>query len=299
MSPPGDESGRHEVAGAGVEPVREAFYRDVMRRLREADVPFLIGGAYAFAVVTNIGTRTKDLDLFVRRADLPRALAALDACGYATELPYPHWLAKVHGGNDVIDIIFNSGNGIARVDDEWFAHALPAEVLGVPAQICPIEEMLWNKAFIMERERYDGADVAHLLRGCAEQIDWPRLLRRFGENAAVLLSHLILFGYVYPAERQRVPAGIVDELLSRVRAEPLPADERLCRGSLLSRAQYAVDVDDWGYTDARRGPHSTMSDDEVKQWTEAAPERPHALDSAADAACNNADEPSARRLAGM
>ena len=28
-----------------------------------------------------------------------------------------------------------------------------------------MEESLWQKAFIMERERYDGADVAHLLRG--------------------------------------------------------------------------------------------------------------------------------------
>lgn len=272
------ECDRHEVAGAGVEPVREAFYRDVMRRLHQADVPFLVGGAYAFAVVTNIGTRTKDLDLFMRRADLWRGLHALDACGYPIEVPYPHWLAKVHGGNDVIDIIFNSGNGIALVDDDWFAHALAGEVLGVSAQLCPIEEMIWNKAFVMERERFDGADVAHLLRGCAERIDWSRLLRRFGEDAEVLLSHLILFGYIYPGERHRLPAALLDELWARVRAEPARPGDRLCRGSLLSRAQYAVDVDDWGYADARRGPHSTMSDEEVAQWTAAAPERPHALE---------------------
>jgi hypothetical protein len=292
------EDDRHEVAGAGAAPVREAFYRDVMRRLQAANVPFLIGGAYAFAAVTSIGTRTKDLDLFLRHSDLPRALALLAAGGYATAVPYPHWLAKVHGGNDVIDIIFNSGNGIALVDDEWFAHALPAQVLGVEVQLCPVEEMLWNKAFIMERERYDGADVAHLLRAHADHLDWPRLLRRFGEDAAVLLSHLVLFGFIYPGERHRVPAQVIDELLARVRAEP-PRDARLCRGSLLSRAQYAVDVDDWGYIDARRGPHSTMSDDEVAQWSAAAPERPHALDAPADPACNDADAPRPGRLGGM
>ena len=28
--------------------------------------------------------------------------------------------------------------------------------------------MIWSKAFIMERERFDGADVAHLLLHCLE-----------------------------------------------------------------------------------------------------------------------------------
>lgn len=288
------DADRHEVAGAGTEPVREAFYRDVMRRLGAARIPFLVGGAYAFAAITGIGTRTKDLDLFVRREDCERALAMLAAAGYRTEVPYPHWLAKVRGGPDVIDVIFNSGNGLAPIDDEWFAHAVAAQVLGVPARLCPIEEMLWNKAFIMERERYDGADVAHLIRANAERIDWPRLLRRFGEDGPVLLSHLILFAYIYPGERHRVPAAVMDELLQRFRDDsPGAGGERLCRGSLLSRVQYAVDVDDWGYLDARRGPHSTMSDHDVDQWTAAAPERPHALvaDPAAAPAVHDSSRP--------
>ncbi|HSP96439.1 MAG TPA: hypothetical protein VL049_04235 [Candidatus Dormibacteraeota bacterium] len=272
------EACRHEVAGAGVNPVREAFYGDVMRHLRAIQVPYLVGGAYAFAVVTGIGTRTKDLDLFVRRIDCPRALAALAAFGYDTDVPHPHWLAKVHGGDDVIDIIFNSGNGLSPVDDEWLANGLPAQVLGVDVRLCPVEEMIWNKAFIMERERYDGADVAHLLRACAEQIDWPRLLRRFAADLPVLLSHLILFTYVYPGERHRLPPGLMEELLARVAANPSAADDRrLCRGSLLSRAQYLVDVTDWGYVDARCAPRCAMSAEEVAQWTAAAPDQPHAI----------------------
>jgi hypothetical protein len=27
-----------------------------------------------------------------------------------------------------------------------------------------VEEMVWQKAFIMERERFDGADVVHLIQ---------------------------------------------------------------------------------------------------------------------------------------
>ena len=277
MSADGDVP-RHEVGDAGGDPVREAFYRDVMHHLHAVHVPYLVGGAYAFALVTGIGTRTKDLDLFVRRVDCGRALTALAAFGYETEVPFPHWLAKVHGGDDVIDIIFNSGNGLAPVDDEWLANGLPARVLGVDVRLCPVEEMIWNKAFIMERERYDGADVAHLLRACAEQIDWARLLRRFAADLPVLLSHLILFTYIYPGERHRLPQGLMEELLARVAAQPLAGDDRrLCRGSLLSRAQYVVDVADWGYVDARHAPRCAMSADEVARWTAAAPDQPHAL----------------------
>ena len=31
----------------------------------------------------------------------------------------------------------------------------------------------------MERERFDGADIVHILRACAETMNWDRLLLRF------------------------------------------------------------------------------------------------------------------------
>jgi hypothetical protein len=46
-------------------------------------------------------------------------------------------------------------------------------VLGVPVRLCPPEEIIWSKAFIMERERYDGADISHLIRACQGRLDWP------------------------------------------------------------------------------------------------------------------------------
>ena len=92
--------------------------------------------------------------------------------GFATELTFPHWLGKAYAGDRFIDLIFSAGNGVAAVDDLWFAHAPPGEVLGVPVRLCPPEEMIWSKAFIMERERYDGADVAHLILACGRELDW-------------------------------------------------------------------------------------------------------------------------------
>src|SRR5690348_6131429 len=114
-----------------------SFYRRVLQALESAGVPVLVGGAYAFAVYTGIERRTKDFDLFLRADDFERAAHALDALGYPTELAFPHWLGKVHGGSWFVDLIFDSGNGVARVDDAWFEHAVRADVLGLPAKLVP------------------------------------------------------------------------------------------------------------------------------------------------------------------
>jgi hypothetical protein len=237
------------------------FYRRAMRTLQNAGVPFLVGGAYAFERCTGIARDSKDLDLFVRPSDCRRALDVLARAGYRTELACPVWLGKVFCGRDYIDVIFSSGNGVAEVDDGWFTHAIPGRVLDLSVDLCPIEETIWSKAYVMERERFDGADVLHLLRGCGHAIDWQRLLARFGAHWRVLLSHLVLYGFVYPGEQSRVPAWVLEELIGRLRYEKdtSGSEARLCQGTVLSAAQYLVDIEQWGYEDARLRPRGKMT----------------------------------------
>jgi len=265
------------------EPTR-AFYCRTLRVLRAGGIGHLVGGAYALERYTGIERHTKDLDVFVRRRDCADALTVLaTAGGCQCELTHPHWLAKVHCGERFVDVIFSSGNGIAEVDEQWFAHARRAEVLGEPTLLCPPEEIIWSKAFIMERERYDGADVAHLLRACGRSLDWTRLLERFGAEWPVLVSHLVLFDYIYPGERAQIPAQVRRELWRRqARLARAPAAlgsdtvRPLCRGTLLSRAQYLIDVEEWGYGDARLSPPSHMTREQVAHWTAAIEnEEPH------------------------
>ena len=232
---------------------RDPFFQRVLTALAESDVPYLVGGAYALERYTGVVRRTKDLDVFVRAQDCTALLRVLEQAGYGTELTDPRWIAKAFQADYFIDIIFNSGNGICPVDDEWFAHARPDRVLGIPARLCPPEETLWQKIFIMERERFDGADVAHLLRACGPTLDWERLLRRVGDNGLVLLAHLLLFRFIYPADSRSVPEWVARELLRQVALlKPQRALDELCRGTLLSRYQYVVDIENWGYHDARR-----------------------------------------------
>jgi len=249
---------------------RRRFYRRVLRELNAAGIEFVVGGGYALERYLGIGRPTKDLDLFLRAGDVHAALDHLRTLGFVAELAFPHWLAKIMRRDDQVDLIFNAGNGVCPVDDDWFRNAVPSQVLGVPVALSPVEEMIWSKAFVMERERYDGADVLHLLNACAETLDWSRLTRRFGRHWRVLFAHLTLFGFVYPSERRRIPEEVMRQcahfLDLELRCAPV---RRICRGTLTSRAQYLVDIERWGYEDARLAPHGSMTDDEASIWTAA------------------------------
>lgn len=254
------------------------FYREAMDALDEAGAPFLVGGAYAYARYTGIERHTKDFDVFVRPGDFDRALDAFARKGWPTERTFSHWLGKGHNGEDFVDVIFSSGNGVARVDDLWFDHAPEGEVLGRPVRLVPAEEMIWSKSFIMERERFDGADVAHVFHARAADLDWDRLLRRFDGNGGsggwrVLLAHLTLFGYIYPGDAHLIPNRVMDRLTERLcqeTREPSPLSGiRLCRGTILSRSQFLVDIHRWGYQDARVQPAGNMTAEEIEAWTAA------------------------------
>ena len=246
------------------------FHRRSVAAFHAAEVPFLIGGAYMVEVCGGVSRSTKDFDLYVRPNHVKTALRALARAGYKTELTFPHWLAKATYEGDVVDLIFRAGNGLCEVDDSWFDRARDDELLGMPVKLCAPEEMIWMKAYIMERERFDGADIAHILRCCVAEIDWAHLVRRFGPDWRVLLSHLVLFGYIYPGERARIPAAIMEDLLTLLRSEArTAAPERLCRGTLLSRKQYLVDVQKWGFRDARLEERVHMNEKDIADWTDA------------------------------
>jgi hypothetical protein len=252
-------------------PETRAFYCRVIGRLNEARAPYLVGGAYALGHYTGIERHTKDFDIFVRRRDYAAVMEILSATQCTPALAFPHWLGKARCGEDFIDVIFSSGNAIAAVDDEWFTNAVSGTVFDLPVRLIPAEEMIWSKAFIMERERFDGADIMHLLRARAAQFDWQRVLRRFNSHWRVLLSHLLMFGYVYPHERATIPQWVMDELLFRLQREfhEPPPRERVCHGTVISREQYLTDIERWEYQDARLAPHGHMTREEIGLWTKA------------------------------
>lgn len=244
-----------------------SFYRRTLHVLSDAQVPFLVGGSHAFLHYTGIVRDTKDLDLFVRESDLERALESLRLAGYRTERTFSHWLAKAFQGDDFVDLVFASGNAVALVDDAWFDNSVEAFALGMPVRLAPAEELIWQKAFLMERERFDGADIMHLLLRCGRTLDWNRVRDRFGDNWRLLLTYLTFFSFVYPGERDAIPADVYQALLQRAATDEQAGDPKLCRGTLVSRSQYLIDIGRWGYRDARIAPTGGMTPEQAVYWT--------------------------------
>ena len=252
---------------------REArqFYRDVLVTLRDGDVPYLVGGAYAFARFTGIKRPTKDFDIFMRPADLERGLAVLAAAGFTTDVTYPHWLAKAGRGLPLRRHHLQLGQRRRPGGRRMVRTCRAGRDLRPAGHALPAEEMIWSKAFVMERERYDGADVIHLLHARGRHLDWDRLMRRFDEYWRVLFMNLVLYGFVYPGDPTPAPEWVMTELRRRLDAELAqpPSREKLCRGTVISREQYLVDTLDRGYRDGREAPNGNMTAQEIRDWTAA------------------------------
>jgi hypothetical protein len=256
------------VHASPAEPPKETrdFYIRALEILDHCGAPYVVGGGYAMAYYTGIVRHTKDLDVFIRRQDREHILDAFAIADYKTELTWPHFLVKALHNGDFIDFLYNSGNGLCPVDDEWFAHAVRAEVLGRPAPLCPPEEMLWSKAFVQDRNRFDGADVAHLILCRGRGFDWTRLLRHFRGHEGVLLGHLVFFSYAYPGHGDIIPRRVLDQLYEVVRGSAGAADEHVCMGTYLSKDQYLHDVEKAGFADARVRPLGPLTPEEIAHF---------------------------------
>ena len=249
-------------ASPAPDPKVRDFYRSALTLLDSASLKYVVGGGYAMACYTGVVRDTKDLDVFVKPEDRDPVLRLFSRAGYKTEITWPHFLAKVLTDGAFVDVLYSSANGLSPVDDLFFEHATSASVLGCASKLCPVEEMIWSKAFVQDRERYDGADVAHLIRAWGSRMDWRRLRERFRGHEPVLLAHLVLFNYIYPSDGPCVPAWLLDELWSAARAQPA-ASPHVCRGTFLSHDQYFHDVKQLGYADARLRPLGPLTAEQI------------------------------------
>lgn len=229
----------------------ESFYVDVMRILLKEKLPFMIGGTYAFREYTGIFRKTKDLDIFTKTSDYPKMLVALEKHGFKTEVTDARWLAKVKNKSHVIDIIFGSASGLALVDDTWLSFARTFAVFGIKVKLLAPEEVIWTKCYVQDRSRYEGSDIYHIILRQKGKLDWQRILMRMEAHWEILLAHLINFRFVYPSEVKIIPKWLMEELLSRINRQfslSTPKD-KVCRGPILSRRHYEVDVKEWGFRD--------------------------------------------------
>jgi hypothetical protein len=228
-------------------------YRRALHAMNEAQVPYVVAGAYAMYEHTGIYRQTKDLDLFVEPTVVLAAAHALRAAGFLMRLEDLHWLAKGTMGDRFVDLIYGMGNGVAFIDDQWHARSRPGVVAAHGVRVAPVEELIWHRLFISERHRHDTSDILHLLLCVGDTLDWERLLERVGLHWPLLLAQCQMFSYVYPGHRSNIPSWVMEKLLEQARADVGRDEEEsdVTRGTLISRFSFAIDVREWGFADPR------------------------------------------------
>lgn len=231
-------------------PKQKAMFRETLMQLNRCRVPYVVSGAFALQVHTGIWRTTKDLDLFLAPEDIPAALRCLQKNGFRCKVKDPVWLHKAHRDGFFIDLITGMSNAVIKVERSWIEHARPAMVLDVRTRVLAAEELLASKLFVVRRERFDGADIAHIIYASQGKLDWERILALVKEHWEILLFALVLYRYVYPAYSHYVPSWVWQRLLvgfSHELTDRNPAAQ--FRGSLVDDKMFAIDVSEWGMED--------------------------------------------------
>jgi hypothetical protein len=233
-------------------PAAEAFYSEVLDLMAKSDIPFLVSGTYALASYTGIDRPTKDVDVFAKAGDALKLLHYFKEHDFDVEIVDERWLSRITRGELFVDIITNMPTVTTHVTDEWFINAPTCTLFGAEVRLVPPTQFIWSKIFVQDHHRYDGADVAHMILKKHDAIDWKQLLSHMELYWEVLLMALLNFRFVYPSERHVVPRWIMDELLERLhdQYDVKGPGKRVCRGRIFSPRDYAIDVDQWGFSEA-------------------------------------------------
>jgi predicted nucleotidyltransferase len=143
--------------------------------LRDAGVPFLLGGSLASWARGGPETR-HDLDLMIRPTDVETALEALNEAGMRPERPPEDWLVKAWDGDTLVDLIY-CPKGLP-VNDDLIARGEELSVLGMEMRVMALEDVLATKLMALTEHSLRYESLLQIARALREQIDWAAVRAR-------------------------------------------------------------------------------------------------------------------------
>jgi hypothetical protein len=147
--------------------------------LRDADIPFMLGGG--LAVWARGGARTEhDVDLLLKPEDAERAQTVLAEAGMRPEVPPEGWLLKAWDGDVLVDLIFCPIEG--PVTEEQLDRADVLNVMAMNMKVARLEDVMSSKLLALKEQEPDFGQVIELARSCREQIDWAEVRERTQES---------------------------------------------------------------------------------------------------------------------
>ncbi|HEU4421143.1 MAG TPA: nucleotidyltransferase family protein [Pilimelia sp.] len=160
--------------------------------LKQADVPFALGGS--FAVYAHGGhSSDHDVDFLLRKEDIEKALQALVDAGFTAERPPEDWLVKVYDEGRLADLIYRPVE--CPVTDETLADTVVRSVGAIHMPVLSATALMVHKLLSYNQHYCDFARGLPLARSLREQIDWQRVRQEtahspYAEVFLILLDRL-------------------------------------------------------------------------------------------------------------
>lgn len=194
-------------------------YRDALRALDTRGVHYMLGGAIAVYYYTGWWRATHDLDVYTLKDSVPEAAAALDGAGFRDIGEQAdgdrEWIYHAAKKDVVIDVIWRSANLSDFVTPSWFARAPRGEFLGIKTAFLPLEELMWIKAYVINRHRCDWPDLMRVVRSQCSNVDWDYLLELLEDDWLLMAGLIDVFDWLYPGSVGCIPTEIRQEFAKR------------------------------------------------------------------------------------
>ena len=183
-------------------------YTAVIDAATAAGIPFAIGGAFGLAVYTAVWRDTKDLDLYVlprHRESMIGLVQRLGLTDYFAQLPYDRrWIYRATTDGVIVDLIWAMANHRTQIDKLWMSGP-EVQIRGRTVRAVPPEAILWDKLYILQRDRCDWPDAMNLLYTQAVNLDWTEVLDRLQGDAPLLAGALSVFRWLSPGVAAQLP----------------------------------------------------------------------------------------------
>jgi hypothetical protein len=160
--------------------------------LREAEVPFVLGGSIA-AWARGGPETTNDIDLLLRHEDAERALKALAGAGMRPDRPPEEWLLKAWDDEVMIDLIFGLSEG-RPVDDTVFERAEELEVVAMRMPVMDLDDVIVTKLGALDDHYLEYEPLVQIARALREKIDWLDVRTRTAGNPYAAAYFTLLEG---------------------------------------------------------------------------------------------------------
>lgn len=151
----------------------------VAAALRDAEVPYLLGGGLALWAY-GAPESSHDVDFLVKPDDVERAVKALAGEGLRIEQPPEDWLVKAFDGEVMVDLIFEPTSG--PISDEIIDRGEEREILAMRIRVASLEDVMVQKLLAITEQEPDYAGVLEPARSLRERIDWAEVRTRTEES---------------------------------------------------------------------------------------------------------------------